>query len=126
MSNQIVRALLENSKAFLNRLLILPIGREQEEEVIGKLKAAGLASDKPAEGCLFLRNPGFIRRIELGKMPVTSIHVLRRFILAQERPGLEPLNTFQTLLTGQEQTQLVKDEPGFGVATSFTEMIGRR
>jgi hypothetical protein len=82
VSYLIVRAPLENSQAFLNRLLILPIGREQEEEVIGEFKAAGLASDEPAEGCLFLRNPGFIRRIELGNMCVQSSHVSRRFVLA--------------------------------------------
>jgi hypothetical protein len=83
VSNLIVRASLENSQAFPNRLLIPPIGREQEEEVIGEFEAAGLASDEPAEGCLFLRNPGFIRRIELGNMCVTFTHVSRRFVLAQ-------------------------------------------
>lgn len=82
VSDLIVRTPLENSQAFLNRLLILPIGREQEKEVIGEFKAAGLASDEPAEGCLFLRNPGFIRRIELGNMCVKSSHVSRRFVLA--------------------------------------------
>ena len=82
VSYLIVRPPLENSQAFLNRLLILPIGREQEEEVIGEFEAAGLASDEPAEGCLFLRNPGFIRRIELGNMCVKSSHVSRRFVLA--------------------------------------------
>ena len=88
MSNLIVRVSLENLQTFFNRLLILPIGREQEEEVIGEFKAAGLASDEPAEGCLFLRNPGCIRRIELGNMCVKSNHVLRRFVLAQYRPRL--------------------------------------
>jgi hypothetical protein len=83
VSNLIVRESLENSQAFLNRLLILPIGREQEEEVIGEFKAAGLASDEPAEGCLFLRNPGFIRRVELGKMCVISTHGSHRFVLAE-------------------------------------------
>lgn len=82
VSDLIVRPPLENSQAFLNHLLILPIGREQEKEVIGEFKAAGLASDEPAEGCLFLRNPGFIRRIELGNMCVKSSHVSRRFVLA--------------------------------------------
>lgn len=82
VSNLIVRAPLENSQAFLNRLFFLPMGREQKEEVIGEFKAAGLASDEPAEGCLFLRNPGFIRRIELGNMCVKSSHVSRRFVLA--------------------------------------------
>ena len=82
VSDLIVQPPLENSQAFLNRLLILPIGREQEEEVIGEFEAAGLASDEPAEGCLFLRNPGFIRRIELGNMCVASTHVSRRFVLA--------------------------------------------
>lgn len=83
VSNLIVRAPLENSQAFLNRFLIPPIGREQKEEVIGKFNAAGLASDEPTERCLFLRKPGFIRRIEPGNMCVTSIHVSRRFIPAQ-------------------------------------------
>ena len=83
MSNLIVRALLENSHAFLHRFLIPPIGREQKEEVIGEIETAGLAGDEPTERCLFLRNPGFIRRVELGNMSVTSIHVSRRFILAQ-------------------------------------------
>lgn len=83
VSDLIVRAPLENSQTFFNRLLILPIGREQEEEVIGEFKVAGLASDEPAEGCFFLRNPGCIRRIELGSMPVKSSHVSRRFVLAQ-------------------------------------------
>lgn len=82
VSYLIVRAPFENSQAFLNRLFILPIGREQEEEVIGEFKAAGLASDEPAEGCLFLRNPRFIRRIELGNMCVKSSHVSHRFVLA--------------------------------------------
>jgi hypothetical protein len=82
VSDLIVRTPLENSQAFLNRLLILPICHEQEEEVIGELKAAGLASDEPAEGCLFLRNPGCIRRIELGNICVKSSHVSRRFVLA--------------------------------------------
>jgi hypothetical protein len=82
VSNLIVRESLENSQAFLNRLLILPIGREQEKEVIGEFKAAGLTSDEPAEGCLFLHNPGFIRRVELGNMCVASTHVSRRFVLA--------------------------------------------
>ena len=44
VSDLIVRPPLENSQAFLNHLLILPIGREQEKEVIGEFKAAGLAS----------------------------------------------------------------------------------
>ena len=83
VSDLIVRAPLENSQTFFNRLLILPIGREQEEEVIGEFKAAGLASDEPAEGFFFLRNPGFIRRIELESMPVKFSHVSRRFVLAQ-------------------------------------------
>jgi hypothetical protein len=83
VSNLIVRAPLENSQAFLNRLLISPIGREQKEEVIGEFEAAGLASDEPAEGCLFLRNPGFIRRVEPGNMCVPSTHVSRRFVFAQ-------------------------------------------
>lgn len=83
VSNLIVRIALENLQAFLNRLLILPIGREQEEEVIGEFTAAGLASNEPAEGCLFLRNPGFIRRVELGNMCVKSSHVSRRFVLAE-------------------------------------------
>ena len=82
VSYLIVRPPLENSQAFLNRLLILPIGREQEEEVIGEFTAAGLASDEPAEGCLFLRNPGCIRQIALGNMCVKSSHVSRRFVLA--------------------------------------------
>lgn len=83
MSNLIVRAPLENSQAFVHRLLLLPIGREQEQEVIGEFEAAGLASDEPAEGCLFLRNPGFIRRIELEGMCVASIHVSHGFVFAQ-------------------------------------------
>ena len=78
VSDLIVRAPFENSQAFLNRLLILPIGREQEEEVIGEFEAAGLASDEPAEGCLFLHNPGFIRRVELGNMCVKSSVVSRK------------------------------------------------
>ena len=82
VSDLIVRAPFENSQAFLNCLLILPIGREQEEAVIGEFEAAGLTSDEPAEGCLFLRNPGCIRRIELGNMCVKSSHVSRRFVLA--------------------------------------------
>ena len=88
MSNLIVRAPLENSQAFLNRLLIPPNGREQEDEVIGAFETVGLAGDEPAERCLFLRNPGFIRRVELGTMGVASIHVSRRLVLAQKRPGL--------------------------------------
>ena len=82
VSDLIVRAPLENSQTFFNRLLIPPIGREQEKEVIGEFNAAGLASDEPAEGCLFLRNPGFIRRIQLGNMCVKSSHISRRFVLA--------------------------------------------
>lgn len=88
MSNLIVRVSLENLQAFLNRLLILPIGREQEKKVIGEFAAAGLASNEPAEGCLFFRNPGFIRRIEPGNMCVKSNHVSRCFVLAQYRPRL--------------------------------------
>ncbi len=88
MSNLIVRVSFENLQAFLNRLLIVPIGREQEKKVIGEFTAAGLASNEPAEGCLFFRNPGFIRRIEPGNMCVISNHVSRRFVLAQYRPRL--------------------------------------
>lgn len=79
----IVRTSLENSQAFLNRLLILPVGCEQEEEVIGEFKAAGLARDKPAEGCLLLRNPGFISRTEPWDMYVNSSHASHRFVLEQ-------------------------------------------
>jgi hypothetical protein len=84
----IVWVSLENSQTFFNRLLIPPIGREQGKKVIGEFTAAGLASNEPAEGCLFFRNPGFIRRIEPGNMCVKSNHVLRRFVLAQYRPRL--------------------------------------
>lgn len=88
MSNLIVRTVLENSSVLLHRFLILPIGCEQEEEVIGAFEAAGLASDKPAERCFFFHNPGLIRRVEMRNMGVASIHVSRRFVFAQKRPGL--------------------------------------
>lgn len=81
--NLIVRVPIENAQAFLHRLLIPSIGREEEEEVIGEFEAMGLAIDEPAESCLFLRNPGFIGLVEPGNMGVTSIHVSRRFVLAQ-------------------------------------------
>ncbi len=125
MSNLIVRTVLENSEAFLHRFLILPIGREQEAEVVGEFEAAGLAGDEPAERCVFPLNHGFIRRIEMRAMGMASIHVSRRFVLTQKRPGLGPLHMFQAWLTEQELAQLVKHESRLGVATSLAGMIGR-
>lgn len=87
MSRLTVRTFLENSEAFFRHLLI-PIGREQEEEVIGMFETAGLAGDKPARRGFFFRNPGLRRRVEMRTRAVASIHVSRRFVLAQKRPGL--------------------------------------
>jgi hypothetical protein len=81
VSNDVAGRGPEDSPTLLNCTRIPFTRREQEDQVIGQLTTPELASNEPSKFCLFLRNPGIIRRNEMGKMCAKSSHVSHRFVL---------------------------------------------